>query len=81
MSELDTKDRQELPDSDFAYIDDQGDRHLPINDDAHVRDALSRWSQTDYSNHADKEQARKKILAAAHKRGIDVSPDDQIVKG
>jgi hypothetical protein len=80
MSELDTKERKALPDRDFAYIDDQGERHLPINDDAHIRDALSRWSQTDFESSSDKEQARRKILAAARKHDIDVSPDDQIAK-
>ena len=33
MAELDTAKRDRLHDSSFAYIDREGERHLPINDD------------------------------------------------
>ncbi len=81
MAELDTKDREKLDSDQFAYVDKDGNEHLPINDESHVRNAMSRWNQTDFDSHADKERARKKILAAAKKHGIDVDPDDKIAKG
>ena len=40
MSLLDAKKRSKLPASAFAYVDSKGKRRLPINDEAHVRNAL-----------------------------------------
>jgi hypothetical protein len=78
MAELDTKDRDKLKDSQFAYVDKSGEGHLPINDESHVRNAMARWNQTDFESASAKESARKKIVSAAHKHGIDVSDDDKI---
>ncbi len=80
MTRLTTEQRHELPNSDFAYIDKEGNRHLPIENAEHVRDALSRWPRTHFESEAGKEEARKKILAAAKKFGIEVSPTDKIVR-
>jgi len=78
MAELDTKDRKRIRSSDFAYVDKDGEGHLPIEDDAHIRNAMSRWNQTDFESKAAKERARKKILAAAKRAGIEVDEDDKI---
>ena len=43
MATLDTEDRNRLKDSSFAWVDDKGERHLPINDEAHVRNAIARF--------------------------------------
>jgi hypothetical protein len=80
MAELDAKDRDQLPDSNFAYIDRDGERHLPINDESHVRNAIARWNQTSFDSKTAKEEARKKILAAAKKHGIEIDEDDKIAK-
>ena len=48
MTTLDTEDRNRLKDSSFAWIDDKGERHLPINDEAHVRNAIARFNQTEF---------------------------------
>ncbi|HEX5415152.1 MAG TPA: DUF6582 domain-containing protein [Chloroflexota bacterium] len=80
MSRLTSGERKELPDSDFAYIDREGGRHLPIENASHVRDAISRWPLTEFESHQAQEEARKKILEAAHKYGIQVSPTDFIVR-
>ena len=40
MAELDTKDRDKLRSSQFAYVDREGGEHLPINDETHVRNAI-----------------------------------------
>jgi hypothetical protein len=81
MPELSTKQRERLRKSDFAYVDKEGQGHLPIHDEEHVRNALARWNQTDFESTAAKEGARKKILRAAKKFGIELSEDDKVVKG
>lgn len=63
--------RAKLRDSDFAYIDSDGTRHLPINDEAHVRAALSRFNQTQFESTAAKAKARRRIAAAAKRLGVD----------
>jgi hypothetical protein len=78
MPELTTEDRERLDRSDFAYVDKDGGEHLPIHDQEHVRNAISRWSQTHFESAAAKEKARQKVLAAARKLGVQVSEDDQI---
>lgn len=80
MPELDTKDREKLRDSQFAYIDRKGEEHLPINDASHVRNAIARFNQTEFESMAAKERARRKILNAAERHGIEVSKDDNIRK-
>jgi len=81
MAELSTRDREKLTKSDFAYVDKDGGEHLPIHDEEHVRNAMSRWNQTHFETKSAKEQARKKILRAARKFGIEVSADDKIATG
>ena len=81
MAELNAQQRKKLKKSDFAYIDQDGEGHLPIHDEAHIRAALARWNQTHFETAAAQEEARKKILRAARKHGIQVSEDDKILKG
>jgi len=83
-AKIGTRSKNDLPDSDFAYISPGGKkdasgktvprslRHLPIPDAAHVRNALARLGQTDISPEA-KKAALRKIKAAAKKFGIKVS--------
>lgn len=78
MPDLTTKDRERLRDSQFAYIDKRGEGHLPINDESHVRNAIARFNQTEFESMAAKERARRKILSAAEKHGIEVDKDDKI---
>ncbi|HYT14228.1 MAG TPA: adenylate/guanylate cyclase domain-containing protein [Candidatus Nitrosopolaris sp.] len=70
MTHLDSKTRARLPNSAFAYIDSRGRRRLPINDQAHVRNALSRFNQTTFEDEAARDRARTKLLNAAKKYGI-----------
>ncbi|MER6350663.1 hypothetical protein ABT186_02105 [Streptomyces sp. NPDC001634] len=79
-AERSTASTNDLPDSAFAYIepggkkDDEGKtvprslRHFPIDDEAHVRNALSRAPQSPFGD-----KAMPKIRAAAKKFGIEVS--------
>lgn len=80
MAELDADDRKKLKKGQFAYVDSDGEGHLPIHDESHVRNALARWNQTEFEKKSDKEAARRKILAAAKKHGIEVDDDDKAAK-
>jgi hypothetical protein len=80
MPELDTEKREDLRSNQFAYVDSKGGEHLPINDESHVRNAMARWNQTEFESVAAKERARKKILDAAKRYGIEVDDDSNIAK-
>jgi hypothetical protein len=80
MAELDTADRKKLDRRQFAFVDREGTGHLPINDEEHVRNAISRWNQTDFPSKTAKEEARRRILAAARRHKIAVSEDDLVAK-
>ena len=80
MAELTEARRDRLKDSQFAYIDRGGERHLPINDETHVRNAIARFSQTSFDTAADKRAAARKIAAAAKRHDIELDPSDHVVK-
>jgi class 3 adenylate cyclase len=70
MAKLSARDRASLPDSAFAYVDSRGRRRLPINDEAHVRNALARFERVAFEDDAARERARRRLLNAAKKYGI-----------
>src|SRR5947208_17122269 len=84
MAELSSADINNLPDSDFAYIEDGGSkdsegktvprslRHFPIHDAAHVRNALARAPQSPFGA-----KAMPKIKAAAKKFNIEVAEEQE----
>jgi len=78
MSDLSAKQRDALRKDQFAYVDRDGGEHLPINDESHTRNAIARFNQTDFDSKAAKERARKKILAAAKRHGIEVDEDSNV---
>jgi hypothetical protein len=78
MSDLSTKQRDALRKDQFAYVDREGGEHLPINDESHVRNAIARFNQTDFESKTAKEAARKKILSAAERYGIEVDEDSNV---
>jgi class 3 adenylate cyclase len=67
---LRSREREKLPDRAFAYIDSKGRRRLPINDAAHVRNALARFNQVVFEDEAGRDRARTRLLNAARKHGI-----------
>jgi len=86
-----TASQNDLPDGSFAYVEPgqkdssgrttpRSKRHLPYKtasgaiDKPHLRNALARLSQTDISDEA-KASARRKLVAAAHRAGIEVSEE------
>ena len=80
MAELTTKSRDRLRDSSFAYVDREGERHLPINDADHVRNAISRFNQTDFQSKTAKHSAARRILAAAKRHDIEVDDASDVAK-
>lgn len=80
MAEMDAEDRDDLRSSQFAYVDSDGGEHLPVHDESHVRNAIARFNQTDFESKAAKERARKKILHAAERFGIDVDEDANVMQ-
>ncbi len=68
MAKLSTKKRENLKSSQYAC---PIDRKLPINDVAHVRNAMARFDQVK-SNVCHPALARRRIISAAKKFGIDV---------
>src|SRR5262249_2592996 len=67
---LSARERANLPDSAFAYIDSTGKRRLPINDAVHVRNALARFNQVHFEDEAARDRARIRLLRAAQKHGV-----------
>lgn len=71
--------RKELDDDEFAV---PGKRKLPINDEAHVRNAWDEVEYTEDLTDEERAEAKKKILAKAKKLGIDTSDwkDEKVKK-
>jgi hypothetical protein len=81
MAELRTvEQRKRVPKGKFAYVDARGEGHLPIHDESHIRNAMARFNQTEFPSASVKEGARRKILAAAKRHEVEISPDDKIRK-
>jgi hypothetical protein len=80
MAQLTETGRKHIARKNFAYVDKQGGEHLPIHDDDHVRNAIARFNQTSFESIEAKEKARRKILAAAKRHGIEVARDDEVAK-
>ena len=80
MPDLKEKQRKSMNKDVFAYVDRNGEGHLPLNDESHVRNAMARFNQTSFPSASAKESARRKVVAAAKRHGIEVSDDDNISK-
>ena len=78
MATMTEKQRDNLRSNQFAYVDNDGSEHLPIHDESHVRNAMARWNQTDFESASAKEEARRKIVAAAKRHGIEVDDDANV---
>lgn len=76
-AEMDAKERHGLDTSDFAF---PKQRKEPINDAAHVRNALSRFGQVQGVSAEEKHEAARRILARAKHFGIDVSEDSDVAQ-
>lgn len=72
MTQLSATGRKHIARKNFAYVDKVGGEHLPIHDEEHVRNAVARFNQTAFESVEAEEKARRKVLAAAKRHGIEV---------
>ena len=68
--ELDTADRNDLPDSVFAFADK---RKEPMTDAQHVRNAIARFDQVDDVTDAERDKAFANIKKAAEHYGVELN--------
>jgi hypothetical protein len=68
--ELDATQRNDLPDSVFAFPDK---RKEPLTDASHVRNAIARFDQVEDVTDTEREQAFANIQKAARHYGVDMS--------
>lgn len=80
LAELDADARKALNDSDFAYIDSKGGRHLPVHDKGHVHAALGRFKTQQFESSAAKRKAARKILSRAKSMGMEVADDSDVAQ-
>jgi hypothetical protein len=73
MAKLDADDRNALDDRQYAF---PGQRKEPIENAAHVRNAIARFDQVKDVTDAERDAAWKKITAAAKKFGVEVGEQD-----
>jgi len=69
MARLDSDDRNDMGSSTFAF---PKARKEPLEDAAHVRNAIARFDQVKDVSDAERDEAWHRILAAARKFNVDV---------
>ena len=69
MSDLNEKQRDKLPKSDFAF---PKERKEPLEDASHVRNAIARFDQVEGVSDKEKDEAWDRIKKAAKKYGVEV---------
>jgi hypothetical protein len=69
MAKLDKAERDELPAREFAF---PKQRKEPLEDARHVRNAIARFGQVEGVSDAERDEAWKRIQAAARKFGVDL---------
>ena len=67
---MSTADKDKLADREFAF---PAQRKEPLTDARHVRNAIARFDQVEGVSDAERDQAWKRILAAAKRYGVEVS--------
>ena len=70
---LSTAEKDELGDQEFAF---PKERKEPLNDAKHVRNAIARFDQVEGVSDKERDQAWKRILAAAKRYDVEVSESD-----
>ena len=69
MAKLDADQRNAIDSSQFAF---PKQRKEPLENAAHVRNAVARFDQVEDVSDAERDEAWKRILAAAKKFGVEV---------
>jgi hypothetical protein len=77
---MSTAEKNRLEDKEFAF---PKERKEPLSDARHVRNAIARFNQVEGVSDAERDQAWKRILAAAKRYDVDVSESDwrELAKG
>ena len=70
---LSTAEKDELAEKDFAF---PKERKEPLTDARHVRNAIARFDQVEGVSDAERDQAWKRIMAAAKRYDVEVSESD-----
>ena len=70
---MSTATENRLADKEFAF---PKERKEPLTDARHVRNAIARFDQVEGVSDAERDQAWKRILAAARRYDVDVSAED-----
>jgi hypothetical protein len=70
MTKLSTEDRDDLSKGSFAF---PKQRKEPLENAAHVRNAVARFNQVNDVSDDERDDAWKRIEAAARKYGVDIS--------
>lgn len=73
MSELSDKDRENLPESAFAF---PKERKEPLEDARHVQEAVARFDQVKGVTNKERDEAWKRIQQAARKFGVELQEKD-----
>jgi hypothetical protein len=69
MAELDQSDRDDLSDRQYAF---PKQRKEPLEDASHVRNAVARFNQVEDVSDAERDEAWKRIEAAAKKYDVEL---------
>jgi hypothetical protein len=74
---LSAEERENVTDDDFGYIDEKGERHYPLNDEARVRSAISLFKHCPLNY---KRQLARKIKEKAKKYNIEITDNAEMSK-
>ena len=72
MSKLDQAQRDEITPSHYAFPKEEKE---PLNDAAHVRNAIARFNQVKGVTDAERDEAWKRIKSAAQKFGVELKEE------
>lgn len=73
MSKLDQEDRKDIDTDKFAF---PKQRKEPLEDASHVRNAIARFKQVEGVSDKERDEAWKRIRAAARKFDVEVNESD-----
>ena len=73
MAKLNQEKRDKISDDHYAFPKEQKE---PLNDAAHVRNAIARFDQVEGVSDSERDAAWKRIRSAAKKFGVEVAHDD-----
>ncbi|HZS76088.1 MAG TPA: DUF6582 domain-containing protein [Ktedonobacteraceae bacterium] len=73
MTKLSDKDREKMPDSEFAF---PKERKEPLSDARHVQEAIARFDQVQGVTNKERDEAWKRIQKAAKKFRINLQEED-----